>query len=103
MAGPFTVMIDHKDIDLVFEMNGIVRMLLHNMFQSDHVVGITQKHLIGRIRFNSDFGFVILSVITFSLSGLHSAEILLPAWHDCLMLLAYLPVQPLQACENRKP
>lgn len=76
-------------------------MLLHDVFQSDHVVGITQKHLIGRIRFNSDFGFVILSVTTFSVSGLHSAEILLPAWHDCLMLLACLPVQPLQTIRSR--
>lgn len=55
MAVPFIVMIDHKDIDLVFEMTGIVRMLLRDMFQSDHVVGITQKHRIGRICFNSDF------------------------------------------------
>lgn len=103
MAVPFIVMINHKDIDLVFEMTRIVRMLLHNMFQSDHVVGITQKHLIGRICFNSDFRFMILSVTSFNLSRLHSSEILLPSWHDCLMLLACLPVQPLQACENRKP
>lgn len=60
------------------------------MVQGDHVVGITQKHLTGRICFNSDFRFMILSVTTFNLSGLHSAKILLPSWLGCLMLLACL-------------
>lgn len=42
------------------------------MFQNNHVVGITQKHLIGRICFNFDLKFTILSVSILNLSGLPS-------------------------------
>lgn len=56
------------------------------------MVGINakKKGLTGRIGFNSDFRFMILSVTTFNLSGLHSAKILLPSRLGRLVLLGCL-------------
>lgn len=45
------------------------------------------KGLIGRLSFNFDFRFMILSVSILKLNGLHSAKILLLAWLGCLILL----------------
>lgn len=57
------------------------------MFLDYHVVGITQHCLIGRVGFNFDFRFMILSVSILNLKGLHSAKILLLPGLGCLILL----------------